>query len=222
MPYGQEVSLVAHRSMAMTAADVARLPGGCSSCLRWERFVDHGQLDGDGSGVVAAADLTVAKQRWWVEASSSGSVGGVVVRAGGAAAGSAPLAGYATFVVPARGSGAALNVLGLHVDQGCRGVGLGRVLVLAVAREALRRPRLRAVEAMAARTPLSPCLVPLDFWLACGFLVVRDHPTTPRVRLDPRGLASWRSEVEGAVEQAWERLRGAVRPAPPPRPALRR
>ena len=64
------------------------------------------------------------------------------------------------------------------------------------------------------------CVVPLDFWLACGFTIVREHPVNPRVRLDARGLAAWRSEVEEAVELAWDRVRGAVRPDPVPRPAL--
>ncbi len=218
---------MSRRSTALTPADLVRLPGDCSSCLRWERFVDRGELDGDGSGESGVADRTRTKQRWWVESLASGSAAGVVVRAGNGAGESAgSLAGYVTYAVPARAGGAALTVLGLHVDAGCRGVGLGRALVHAVAREALRRPRVRAVEALAARghpvAGLGSCLAPLDFWLACGFTVVREHPTSPRVRLDARSLAGWRTGVEDAVEQAWERVRGAVRPEPTPGPALSR
>lgn len=214
------------RNAALTPADVSRLPGGCSSCLRWERFVDRGVLDGDGrdgdARTGSATDIATAKQRWWTEALASGSVRGLVVRAGSGGPADA-IAGYVSYAIPARSGRDALTVLALHVDPGCRGVGLGRALVHTVAREALRRPRVRAVEALAGRgAALERCLVPLDFWLACGFTVVREHPTTPRVRLDARGLAGWRTEVEGAVELAWNRLRGAVRPEPAPGPALSR
>jgi GNAT superfamily N-acetyltransferase len=125
-----------------------------------------------------------------------------------------------TYSVPDRSTSDALTVLALHVGADHRGAGLGRALVHQVAREALRRPRVRAVEALASRFPGAPCLVPLDFWLACGFSIVHDHPLTPRVRLDARVLATLRSEVEEAVELAWDRLRGAVRPEPAPGPAL--
>lgn len=207
-------------SSSLTADDIARLPGGCAGCLRWERFVD-------GSGLPARPgpdDAAQAKRRWWVQRLSAGTGGGVVVWTAGNN-GDRAVAGYATYAVPDRGGGDALTVLGLHVDAGCRGVGLGRALVQAVAREVLRRPRVRAVEALAElpalRLPGSPgCLVPVEFWLACGFIVARPHPFTPTVRLDARILAPWRTGVEDAVEQAWERLRGAVRPDPAPRPAL--
>lgn len=224
---------------ALTPDDIARLPEQCAGCLRWERFVDGARLPRERAG----DDVTALKRQWWLQTLASGAGGGVVVRAAsgngargngaggngaggnGAGAVAGAVAGYATYTLPRR-PGDALTVLGLHVDPICRGVGLGRVLVQAVAREALRRPRIRAVEALAgAGLPAgaaSRCLVPLDFWLACGFTVVRRHPLTPTVRLDARMLVALRTEVEEAVEQAWERLRGAVRPDPAPRPALRR
>lgn len=222
---------MSRRSTALTPDDVARLPGPCAGCLRWERFVDRGALDGDGRNGAPEAEITAAKRRWWADGLASGAVGGVVVRAAGSGPGAPPaggapgaLAGYVTYAVPPRSGGDALTVLGMHVDPGCRGVGLGRALVQAVAREALRRPRVRAVEAVAGRDAAIPaaaqCVVPLDFWLACGFTIVREHPLNPRVRLDARGLAAWRTEVEEAVELAWDRLRGAVRPDPVPGPAL--
>jgi len=241
------------RGSALTPDHLARLPGRCAGCLVWERFAD-------GAPLAAAArrdlrdDPTAVKRRWWVQAQSAGSAGGLVVRGPGVhssvhagsnggrdgaghggtnGTGTAPsdvVAAYVTYAVPARSGGDALTVLGLHVDVSCRGVGLGRALVQGVAREALRRPRVRAVEALAGRWGAvagsdgggfgPPCLVPLDFWLACGFTVVREHPLTPRVRLDARVLAAWRTELEEAVEQAWSRLRGAVRPEPVPGPAL--
>lgn len=202
-------------SSVLTPNDIAQLPGGCAGCLRWERFVD-------GSGLPAPGrqPAVVDKQRWWTQTQSAGAGGGIVIRVASSGDGASPVVGYATYAVPAPSGATALRVLGLHVDASCRGVGLGRVLVQAVAREALRRPRVRAVEALAGPPTGDRCLVPLGFWLACGFSIAREHPLTPTVRLDARVLAVWRTEVEEAVEQAWERLRGAVRPEPVPRPAL--
>ena len=239
------------RSNVLVPDDVERLPGRCASCLRWERYADVGALAraestesdvgssgrGRSRGEVAAR----VKRRWWVEGLSTGTVGGLVVRAqtangvpdtgddGGDGAGmdgagmdgAARVAAYVTYALPVRAGDDALTVLALHVAEERRGSGLGRALVHQVAREALRRPRVRAVEALAQRSPGVACLVPLDFWLACGFTIVREHPLTPRVRLDARVLATLRVEVGEAVELAWDRLRGAVRPEPAPRPALR-
>ncbi len=236
---------------ALVPDDLAGLPGGCAGCLTWERFADGSRLLGPGGrNGDGGAEQLATKRRWWVQTLSAGTGGGLVVRGpgtegpdgqradgtggtngdgngsrgDGATLESPGVVAYVTYAVPPRTGGDALTVLGLHVDADCRGVGLGRAMVQGVAREALRRPRIRAVEALGGRSvggrPAS-CLVPLDFWLACGFTVVREHPLTPRVRLDARVLAAWRTEVEEAVEQAWGRLRGAVvRPDPVPGPAL--
>nr|MBA3720326.1 GNAT family N-acetyltransferase [Nocardioidaceae bacterium] len=215
------------------ADDVARLPGACATCLHWERVVNAEAVDALESPNGGAGEaVEQVKRRWWLESLSAGTVAGVVARAPRGATGNgnsdgngagAAVAGYVTYRLPSDGVDA-LTVLALHVDAGCRGAGLGRALVHQVAREALRRsggrPRTRAVEALAARVPGTPCLVPLDFWLACGFVVVHEHPLTPRVRLDARVLAGWRTEVGEAVELAWDRLRGVVRPEPAPKPAL--
>ena len=220
---------MARRSGTLVADDVARLPGACATCLHWERVVDADAVEAverSNGGVGEAVEQV--KRRWWLESLSAGTVAGVVARAPRAGNGSgngsgdgpgAAVAGYVTYRLPSDGVDA-LTVLALHVDAGCRGAGLGRALVHQVARETLRRPRVRAVEALAARVPGTPCLVPLEFWLARGFVVVHEHPLTPRVRLDARVLAGWRTEVEGAVELAWDRLRGVVRPEPAPKPAL--
>ena len=52
------------------------------------------------------------------------------------------------------------------------------------------------------------CLAPADFFLSVGFKTVRQHPRFPRLRLDLRGVLSWRDDVELAVE----RWLGAIRP----------
>jgi len=236
---------VGRGTSALRPDDIDRLPGACARCLRWERFVDGARQVADRRAAAPAdrtgtGDTPADKRRWWMQTMAAGSGGGVVIRATTGDRQSGRVLAYATYAVPRRaepnGSGPersgsdrrgadALRVLGLHVDEHCRGVGLGRVLVQALAREALRRPRIKAVEALAGGPLLvrgvgPGCLVPLDFWLACGFEVTRQHPVTPTVRLDARVLAAWRTEMEEALEQAWGRLRGAVRPEPAPRPAL--
>jgi len=96
------------------------------------------------------------------------------------------------------------------------GLGLGKVVVQAVAKDVMKRG-FRALEAFGdSRWSQPGCVWPTDFLQAVGFGVVRDHPRHPRLRLDLRSTVTWRSEMEAAVE----RLMGAIRPEPvPPTPA---
>jgi hypothetical protein len=96
------------------------------------------------------------------------------------------------------------------------GGGLGRTLVQAVARDVARRG-IRAIEAFGRagthvdkstdghvdETPEAEyrCLLPADYLLAVGFKTVRPHPRTPRLRLDVRTTASWREDVEYALDR---------------------
>lgn len=221
---------MSRRCEPLRAEDVARLPGQCSGCLHWEQAVDSTSLPDLAS---PAVDIRRHKTRWWTEALASGRVAGVVLREDGTGSeqpqGDRPaIIGYATYRIPARSQGDALTILGLHVALERRADGIGRSLVLAVARQALLRPRVRAVEATAGLPFSMPgrwrprCVAPLDFWLGCGFTVVQPHPLTPRVRLDARVLATWRTGLSAAAETAWERVRGTVSPQPVPGQALSR
>ncbi|NYI05413.1 GNAT family N-acetyltransferase [Allostreptomyces psammosilenae] len=58
------------------------------------------------------------------------------------------------------------------------------------------------------------CMVPADYLRAVGFRTVRTHPRSPRLRLDLRTAATWREDVEGALE----RLLGVGAAAPGLRP----
>lgn len=88
------------------------------------------------------------------------------------------------------------------------GAGLGRMLVQTVARDAARRG-IRAIEAFGrigdtddgTGTAPSSCVLPADYLLAVGFKTVRPHPRTPRLRLDIRTTATWRADMEGALER---------------------
>jgi hypothetical protein len=44
-------------------------------------------------------------------------------------------------------------------------------------------------------------VLPADYLLAVGFKTVRPHPHFPRLRLDIRATASWREDVEYALER---------------------
>jgi hypothetical protein len=92
------------------------------------------------------------------------------------------------------------------------GGGLGRTLVLAAARDVARRG-IRAIEAFGRTEAVGAgeppgtgrsgfgCLLPADYLRAVGFKTVRSHPRTPRLRLDIRATASWREDVEYALDR---------------------
>ena len=218
---------IARRTVPLAADALDEFPAACRSCVRWE-------LDPLAASRIRHSDQSAqAKQRWWQEALAEGHAGGVLARIEG------ETVGYASWSWPAHAggggasptapvSGDAVLLMALRVDPQHRGAGLGRWLVQAVVRQALRQPGdgrgARALEAYGDRQAGGDgagCLAPFGFWVACGFEVVREHPTTPRLRLDARRLATWRADVRADVEEAWMRLRGAVRPDPTPAPARR-
>lgn len=98
-----------------------------------------------------------------------------------------------------------------HVAEGHRGGGLGRMLVQGMARDLAGRGGIRAVEAFASTGGRSSCVVPAEFLARTGFKTHRPHPLTPRMRMDLRTLAMWRTGVEAALEK----LVGVVRPPAP-------
>ncbi len=218
---------IARRTVPLAADGLDEFPAACRACVRWE-------LDPLSASSARRCDETAAaKLDWWRDALAEGYAGGVLARIDG------ETVGYATWSVPTHAGGGAASptapvspdavlLMALRVDPQHRGAGLGRWLVQAVVRQSLRQPGdgrgARALEAYGDRQAggdSGGCLAPVGFWVACGFEVVREHPTTPRLRLDARRLATWRADVRADVEEAWVRLRGAVRPDPVPVPARR-
>jgi hypothetical protein len=90
------------------------------------------------------------------------------------------------------------------------GSGLGRMLLQGLARDVVRRG-IRAVEAFGRTTDGAPtpatrgadyrCLLPAGYLRAVGFKTIRQHPLTPRMRLDVKSTATWREDVEYAIER---------------------
>jgi hypothetical protein len=97
------------------------------------------------------------------------------------------------------------------------GTGLGRVLMQTVVKDLVKRGDIRALEAIGDTRAPGPgrepgwggCVLPADYLLRVGFKTHRPHPRYPRMRLELRSVLTWRDEVENALE----RLLGAVRPA---------
>lgn len=215
---------IGRRTVPLAGSGLASLPVSCRGCVRWE-------LDPLSASRAAAAGTTAqAKRDWWQETLTSGTGGGVLARI------DQQTVGYATWSLPQHADGGSATATGpvspdavllmaLRVEPDHRGTGLGRWLVQAVLRQVLHQPGswrgARAVEVFGSRLASragADCLAPTGFWVACGFDVVREHPFTPRLRLDARRLATWRADVRADVEEAWVRLRGAVRPPPTPAP----
>jgi hypothetical protein len=93
--------------------------------------------------------------------------------------------------------------------------GLGRMLVQGVAKDLIRRG-VKAVEAFGTNTwsELGQCVLPTDFLLSVGFKTVRPHHQHPRLRLELKTAASWREDVEVALERLLGSMttEGALRP----------
>lgn len=107
-------------------------------------------------------------------------------------------------------------LVSLRIVPEFRGGGIGRRLVQASAALAVRRG-CKGLEAIGTRGPSSCCLLPVDWLRSVGFEVTRDHPMTPRLRMDLAATVSWRADLEAA----WQRLTDLVVPSPPPEPVSR-
>lgn len=94
----------------------------------------------------------------------------------------------------------------------------GRVLVQTMAKDLVAR-RVAAVETFADVRGPDRCgcrWTPAQMG-EVGFTVAREHPLHPRMRMDLRQTLSWKDEVE----QALDRFRDLVRPAPDTKKATR-
>lgn len=207
---------VARRLLPLTGDVVEQLPTPCRTCLHWERgepVPDPGRAPSD-----ADAERALIRKQAWVSAQvQSGVAPGRLVMVDDR------LAGYASFapapqLAPRGGlapvaSTDALQLATVWVSPALRGQGLGRLLLQATIREALRMD-LGAVEAYADRRWRERrCVLPVTWLLREGFLVHRESPRVPLLRLDVRRTARWAESLEAALENLRLHL---PRPVPTP------
>lgn len=185
----------------LTRDNVADLPMPCQACTVWE-------LDSSATGPATKDEWVSSVLLDW------GSCGRVVYV-------DDKVAGFATYAPPQYAEGArsfvgtpisvdAVLLMTALILPAYQGAGLGRVLIQAVAKDLMGRRRVRGIEAFGdALGRENSCVVPAAFLTAVGFKTVQAHPRYPRLRLDLRGVLTWRDDVELAVE----RWLGAIRPA---------
>jgi GNAT superfamily N-acetyltransferase len=211
----------------LISTDVDRLPDPCRGCLFWELGTPCPQPRTapvlSGLTVEDRPREPVARKRAWVSArvEDSGPPGAVVEVDG-------QVAGFALFA-PA-GSFAARGSLVPSVDRDAlllatvwvrpvhREHGLGRLLIQAAIREAIRRDRSGVQLYADRRWRERACLLPVTWALHEGFEVRREHPRTPLLEIDARRTARWAA----SLEHAWDEVLAHVprrRPVPVPRVA---
>ena len=207
---------MSRKTVPLTVDRLADLPGPaggrCRSCTFWE-------LDAVRRGRLAPGEGAAEKEAWVSTVLRDwGSCGRVAI------VDDEPV-GYLVFAPPAYVPGAdrfptapvspdAVLMTTAYVDQAWRGAGIGRLLIQGMARDLITRGGIRAVECFAdARGRSGHCVVPQAFCERVGFKTQRAHGTSPRMRMELRSALTWRDEVE----QALERLLGAVRPVVQPK-----
>jgi len=205
---------MSRRTVSITLDNIDDLPRRCRRCVFWELDPVARERAGE------AGDTLLEKEAWvssvLLEWGSCGRIAYV----------DAVPAGYVLFAPPAYvprsiafptspvSADAVLLAGGLIIPE-FAGAGLGRMLIQQVARDLIRRG-IRAIEAFGDGRWTTPgCLLPADYLLAVGFKTVRPHPRYPRLRLDLRSVATWREDVEYAIE----RLLGSITLEPALRPA---
>ena len=191
---------MSRRLVSLTLENIGDLPTRCRACVFWELDQVAAQRACD------QGDSAWEKEAWLsdtlLEWGNCGWLGYVDNEP----------AGYALFAPPAYVprslsfptspvSADAVLLMTARVEERFAGGGLGRMLVQAVAGDAAQRGT-KAIEAFGYTDRREhQCLAPTEYLEAVGFTVVREHPYTPRLRLDVKTALSWREEVEYAIDK---------------------
>ena len=209
------MSIATRRAVPLTGEEVDRLPGSCSTCLFWEL----GAPCPDARTVAALAgvlgrtqpsDPATRKEAWVAARVQEGTPPGRVVLV------DHEVVAYAMFApanaFPRRGptvpatSPDALLLATVWVNPVHREAGIGRLLVQAALKEAIRLD-LPAVEAYGDRRWRErACVLPATWLLHEGFQIHHEHPRAPLFRLDTRRTARWAESLEHAWEEVLGRL----------------
>ena len=183
----------------------------CRECVTWEL----GPVAAERAATTG--DRALEKEAWVSAVLLEWGACGVLAYVDGAPAGYVLYAPptlvprAATFPTSPVSADAALLATAL-VRPDRQGVGLGRALVHAAAKDMAQRG-FRAVEAFGdARWERPSCVLPADYLTVVGFQTVRPHHRWPRLRLDLR------STIDLRVEVAVERILGTVVREPAMRP----
>jgi GNAT superfamily N-acetyltransferase len=196
------------RLRPMTAADLDLLPDPCARCAFWETSV------ADLVAPVDHPDRAARKAEWAQEVTDRWGYCGVLAMHEDEVLGFLTLAPanlvrrLPAFSTTPVGPDVAV-LLSAQVSEAWRGKGLGRQLVSTAAGLVARRD-LRALEAVGTRREGPSCLMPVGWLESVGFEVVRDHPVTPRLRMDLQTTQRW-----PGFGAAWSRLTGLVAPTAP-------
>lgn len=189
------------------------LPVTCRSCVFWEvAGAPRGVTPRQGgsspsSGGKSLTDGRGRKEAWWQATQLEWGTPGKAVYDGGRLIGYAAFAPGAHYPTAVRLGGVSVDALllaTLWVDREHRGAGLARLLLQSVLRETHKRG-CKALEAFADRrggngAGESLCIIGEDFLLANGFSVLREHPSTPLLRLDLRQTVRWQESLSSALE----------------------
>ena len=184
----------------LTLDTLDHLPSRCRGCVFWELSPNCG---------IAAPGMERSEldKEAWVSATllDWGSCGRI------AYVDDMP-AGYVSYAVPryvpramefptGPASADAALLMTAHVEPAFAHIGLGRMLVQAVADDLAARG-VGALEAFGdSRNEPGACVAPADFFRAVGFKTVKAHPHYPRLRLDLPYPAGW-AAVAGASDIA--------------------
>jgi GNAT superfamily N-acetyltransferase len=194
---------MARRFRPMTAADLLALPEPCSRCTFWEASLADLATSSDRHGGQTKQEWAEAVTRHWgycgVAAYNDNELIGHLTMA--PAMYVPRLGAFAT--TPVSPDAAVLMSVGVAEEH--RGHGVGRHLVQSAAALLARRD-IRALEAVGTYHDGPSCMLPAGWLETVGFVVVRPHPVTPRLRMDLQTTQRWRPDL-GA---AWSRLTGLV------------
>jgi hypothetical protein len=205
---------MARRLANLTLDNLDDLSRRCRRCVFWE-------LDPlSGTRAIEAGDPELEKEAWvsavLLEWGSCGKVAYVEGSPAGFILYAPPHVVPRSVAFPTSPVSAdAVLLMTAHVQSEFSGGGLARMMIQGAVKDLTRRG-VRAIEAFGdtAWTDLGHCVLPADHLLAVGFKTVRPHPRYPRLRLELKSVASWREDVEVALE----RLLGSMTT---PDPALR-
>lgn len=208
---------MSRRLAHLTLDNLSDLPTRCRQCVFWELDPVAGEQARE------SGDTGLEKEAWVSDTLLEWGSCGQILYVDGLPAGyvlyAPPLYVPRAVAFPtAPVSGDAVLLMTARILPEFAGAGLGRILIQGTARDLVRRG-IRAIEAFGRVGRPGPhaneggktgCLLPADYLLAVGFKTVRPHPRTPRLRLDVKATASWREDMESALEKIMGSIQSPV------------